>query len=126
MKVLLLRCLAIGGAGFIGSIARFLVGALFGRFNVRFPMGTMVINITGSLFLGWFLAYCTSRNISDTTKLAIGTGFVGAYTTFSTFMYESAQLAGEGAGLAAIVNLFGSLILGILAVRLGMWIAHPT
>ena len=124
MKVLLLRYLAIGAAGFVGAITRVVVATLFGRLNVRFPIGTMVINVTGSLFLGWFLTYCTSRNVADTTRLAIGAGFVGAYTTFSTFMYESSRLADEGAGLEAIMNLLGSLVLGILAVRLGMLIAH--
>lgn len=57
MKVLLLRYLAIGLAGFVGAITRVLVATLFGRLNIRFPIGTMVINVTGSLFLGWFLTY---------------------------------------------------------------------
>jgi CrcB protein len=124
MKDLLLRYLAIGAAGFVGAIARVLVATLFGRLNVRFPLGTMVINVSGSLFLGWFLTYCTSRSISDTARLAIGAGFVGAYTTFSTFMSESNFLVDDGRGLAAIMNLLGSLVLGILAVRLGILIAH--
>ena len=123
MKVLILRYLAVGIAGFFGAIARVLVATVFARTNVRFPIGTLVINVSGSLFLGWFLTYVGTRNVSDTTRLAIGAGFVGAYTTFSTFMYESSQLAHEGAGIEAVVNLLGSLVLGILAVRLGMMIA---
>jgi CrcB protein len=124
MKTLLLRYLAVGAAGFVGAIARVLVATLFGRLNIRFPLGTLVINVTGSMFLGWFLTYVGSRNVSDITRLAIGAGFVGAYTTFSTFMYESSRLADEGAGLEALANLLGSLVLGILAVRLGMLIAR--
>jgi fluoride exporter len=123
MKVLFWRYMAVGAAGFVGAVTRVLVGTLFGRLNTRFPFGTLFINVTGSLFLGWFLTYAVGRDISDTKRLAIGAGFVGAYTTFSTFMYESSRLADEGAGLAAIVNLIGSLILGILAVRLGMMLA---
>jgi fluoride exporter len=123
MKVLFWRYMAVGAAGFVGAVTRVLVGTLFGRLNARFPFGTLFINVTGSLFLGWFLTYAVGRDISDTKRLAIGAGFVGAYTTFSTFMYESSRLADEGAGLAAIVNLIGSLILGILAVRLGMMLA---
>lgn len=124
MKVLLLRYLAIGMAGFIGAVLRVFVATQFGRWPVRFPIGTLVINVTGSLFLGWFLTHIATRQVSDTTRLAIGAGFVGAYTTFSTFMYESSRLVDEGAGLEAILNLLGSLMLGILAVRLGMLIAR--
>jgi CrcB protein len=126
MKIVLWRYLAVGCAGFLGAIARVAVATLFGRMNVRFPIGTLVINVTGSLFLGWFLTYVGMRNISDTTRLAIGAGFVGAYTTFSTFMYESTRLADEGAGIQATVNLIGSLILGLLAVRCGMMLARWT
>ena len=124
MKVLLLRYLAVGAAGFVGAIARYLIATLFGNFGKAFPLGTLVINVSGSLFLGWFLTYCTLRGVSDMTRLAIGTGFVGAYTTFSTFMSESNNLVADGRGFAAILNLLGSLILGILAVRLGMALAH--
>jgi CrcB protein len=127
MKTLLLRYLAVGAAGFIGAIARVLVGTAFGRMSVRFsnfPIGTLVINVSGSLFLGWFLTYAGSRNISDTTRLAIGAGFVGAYTTFSTYMFESSRLAQGGAVLLALLNLVGSLVLGFLAVRLGILLAH--
>lgn len=124
MRVLLLRYLAVGAAGFMGAISRVMVGSMFGRFSGRFPLGTMVINLSGSLFLGWFLTHAANRNISDTAKLAIGAGFVGAYTTFSTFMYESNWLIDQGAAFKAIVNLVGSLILGLIAVRLGMYIAR--
>jgi CrcB protein len=124
MKTLLLRYLAIGAAGFLGAITRVAVATLFGRLNIRFPLGTLVINITGSLFLGWFLTYIGTRNVSDTTRLAIGAGFVGAYTTFSTFMFESSRLADEGANIEALVNLLGSLVLGIIAVRLGIMLAR--
>jgi CrcB protein len=126
MKTLLLRYLAIGTAGFLGAIARFAVSTMFGRMSAFFPIGTLVINLSGSLFLGWFLTYATSRSISDTTRLAIGVGFVGAYTTFSTYMWESNKLADDGAGFKAMANLIGSLILGILAVRLGILIARWT
>lgn len=126
MKILLIRYLAVGLAGFVGAITRVFVATLFGRLNLRFPIGTLFINVTGSFFLGWFLTYVASRNISDTTRLTIGAGFVGAYTTFSTFMYESSSLADEGAGMEAIINLLGSVILGILAVRLGMMLARWT
>ena len=125
MRVLI-QSLAVGAAGFLGALTRFGVAALFGRWiNVRFPLGTFVINITGSLFLGWFLTFIGGRYpVSDTMRLAVATGFVGAYTTFSTFMWESSRLVDDGAGLEAIVYLLGSLLVGLLAVRLGIIIAR--
>jgi len=125
MRVLI-QSLAVGGAGFLGALARWGVVVAFGRWmNVRFPIGTFFINISGSLFLGWFLTVIGERYpVSDTTRLAIATGFVGAYTTFSTFMWESSRLVDDGAGLEAILNLVGSLLVGLLAVRLGIIIAR--
>jgi fluoride exporter len=123
MKLWMMRSLAIGAAGFAGAVARYAVASLAGRLNIRFPLGTMLINLTGSLFLGWFLTYVTYRHVSDTTRLAIATGFVGAYTTFSTYMYESNQLIDDKAVLSATANLVGSLVLGLLAVRFGIYLA---
>ena len=127
MKVLS-QALAIGAAGFVGALTRWGVASLFGRLlPVRFPVGTFFINITGSFFLGWFLTFVSVRYpVSDTMRLAIATGFVGAYTTFSTFMYESARLGDDGAGLEAIANLVGSLVVGLIAVKLGMFLARRT
>lgn len=122
----IVRYLAIAVAGSAGAVLRYVLATQFGRLNLRFPLGTFVINITGSLFLGWFLTYVTKHNVSDVTRLAIGVGFVGAYTTFSTFMYESNRLADDGAGFLAIMNLMASLTIGIIAVRLGMSLARWT
>jgi len=126
MKVLI-QSLAIGLGGFAGALARWGVAMVFGRAfpTMQFPLGTFFINITGSLFLGWFLTFAGTRYpVSDTMKLAVATGFVGAYTTFSTFMYESTRLSDDGASLEAITNLVGSVIVGLLAVKLGMMIAR--
>lgn len=124
----LVQLLAVGSAGFIGAVARWLIALLFGQsFNIRFPIGTLFINISGSFFLGWFMTVAAGRYsgvISPTMRLAIATGFVGAYTTFSTFMYESNRLTEEGAGIEAMVNLVGSLVLGLIAVRLGILLAR--
>ena len=120
------QCLAVGVAGFFGALARLLMarfcGVLFA--TTSFPVGTMVINLSGSLFLGWFLAVAGSRwAVSDLMRLAVATGFVGAYTTFSTFMYESSKLIDDGSTIQAMVNLVGSLVLGLIAVRFGIWLA---
>ena len=121
----MIQSLAVGGAGFLGALARWGVAAFFGRLvTAQFPIGTFVINISGSFVLGAFLAFSHARpSISNTIRLAIATGFVGAYTTFSTFIYESSDLVDKGAGLEAIVNLVGSLVAGLLAYRLGVIVA---
>jgi CrcB protein len=119
------QCLAIGCAGFLGAVARFAVGNVCGRiFATTFPVGTLVINLSGSLFLAWFATAEGNRfSLSPAMRLAIATGFVGAYTTFSTFMFESNKLVSDGEIGKAFGNLLGSLILGLLAVRTGVWLA---
>jgi CrcB protein len=118
----LIEYLAIGGAGFLGAIARYFVATLSGRFfGTRFPIGTMIINISGSFILGWFMTRVQERVVvSDAVRLAVAVGFVGAYTTFSTLMYESSALFEDGSGNKAVFNLLGSLALGLLAVRAGV------
>jgi fluoride exporter len=116
----------IGLAGSLGAILRYVVANVSGRiFGTGFPVGTFIINITGSLFLGWFMTIIRDRMIvSDTVRLAVAVGFVGAYTTFSTFVYESNTLLEDGAGIKAMVNLLGSLAVGLIAVRLGIALAR--
>ena len=117
--------IAIGIAASFGAILRYAVASACGRiFLVKFPVGTFLINMSASLFLGWFLAFIEHRvSVSDTVRLAVAVGFVGTYSTFSTFAYESNALLGEGAGVKALVYMLGSLIGGILAVRLGIALA---
>jgi CrcB protein len=121
---LLIQCAVVGAGGFFGAVARFLLSLFCGRvFGTTFPIGTLIINLSGSLLLGWFLTTIGGRTIvPDSVRLAVAVGFVGAYTTFSTFMYESSSLLEDGSGIKAMFNLMGSLMLGLLAVRVGMWL----
>lgn len=120
MKVLL-NCLAVGAAGFVGALCRYGVNAASARFFGRgFPAGTLFVNLTGTFFLAFFAAWCAQRaNVNETVRLAVATGFVGAYTTFSAFMFESDELYRQGAAGKAVANVVGSILLGLLAVRLG-------
>src|ERR1051325_4568223 len=117
---LLINYLAVAGAGSLGAVTRLFVGNYL-------PFGTFIINISGSLFLGWFIAYFKPHaRISETVFLAIAVGFVGAYTTFSTFMAESDSMLSAGSHGKALTYLFGSLIVGLLAVRFGIWLGTRT
>ena len=117
--------MAVGGAGCLGAMLRYFVATVCARFfGTAFPIGTFIINIGGSFFLGWFLSLVGDRMpVSDTTRLAIAVGFTGAFTTFSTLMYESSSLLEDGAGMKAMLNLVGSLLVGLMAERLGMALA---
>ena len=120
---LLIQYLSVAGAGSLGAVARLFVGSICGRFFGEAWFGTFIINITGSLFLGWFLSFAQNRtNISDTIRLAVAVGFVGAYTTFSTFMAESNSMLSAARTAQAITYLIGSLAIGLIAVRLGLWL----
>ncbi len=125
MKILI-QYLVVAGAGALGAALRLFVASMSGRlFGTGFPTGTFIINISGSLFLGWFLTVAGNRvMVSDTTKLAIAVGFVGAYTTFSTFMFESNSLIEGGKQIQATINIVGSVLIGLLAVRLGVWLGQ--
>jgi CrcB protein len=103
----------IGG---LGSVLRFLVdGAVGSRLGRDFPFGTLVVNISGAMILGLLAGLALS---ADAALLA-GTGAVGSYTTFSTWMLETQRLAEEREVRAAAVNVIASLALGIVAAAAG-------
>jgi len=112
----------IGIGGFAGAIARYLVdGAVVERTGGGFPWGTLVINLSGSFLLGLLFALTTERALLPAEiRGPLMIGFLGAYTTFSTFMLESWRLVETGAWAAALANLGGSVALGLVAVVAGM------
>ncbi len=121
VKKAVLIWLSIGVFGFFGAMARYGVARLFGRFSALFPFGTFFINITGCFFLGWFLTWAQPRlNIPDPIRLGIAVGFVGAYTTFSTYMFESDRMLTEGQAMRGMLYMLGSVMIGLIAVRLGV------
>jgi len=114
--------LIVGAAGSLGAMLRLLVARISAHhLGTAFPYGTLIINVTGSLFLGWFMAYYGSKVVeSDALRLAAGVGFVGAYTTFSTFAYETDALHYGNESAKAITYVAVSVVLSLLAVRLGV------
>jgi len=123
---------AIGSS--IGGLARWAVTLAAGRFlGTSFPWGTFFINLSGSLFLGWFTTVLDTRLLNTggrswlqpgDLRLMIAVGFTGAYTTFSTFEYEGHKMLGDGDGLAGATYIAGSVFLGLMAVRVGTVLAR--
>lgn len=122
----LMPYLLVGLGGFIGANARFVVARVVGAmFETKFPLGTFVINISGSFLLGALGTVVAQKMMpnSESMRLALGVGFLGAYTTFSTFEFETHALLDDGSWLTATTNMFGSLFVGLLAVRAGIVVA---
>jgi CrcB protein len=120
-----MRVLAVGAGGFAGAIARYAIAVWFESFWRRpFPLATFAINVSGCFLIGLILATAMSRAPDPTLRLFLVTGFLGAYTTFSTFEYETHTLATNGAAGWALANVVGSVIAGFAAVRLGALLAR--
>ncbi|HEY2384365.1 MAG TPA: fluoride efflux transporter CrcB [Terriglobia bacterium] len=108
-----------GGGG--GALARYVIGtAIAEKAGGRFPsLGTMVINITGSFLIGLMMTLLTQRLANPNWRLLLVVGFLGGYTTFSSFEYETFQAVQAGAMWMGLINVVGSVALGYLAVWLG-------
>ena len=117
-----MQLVLVGLGGFGGAVLRWLVdGWISERNQTAFPLGTFVINLTGSFVLGVLFAWVIERNVlPPEVRLPLMVGFLGAYTTFSTFMLESWRLVEEGAYALAAANLVGSVVLGLVAVVAGL------
>jgi CrcB protein len=121
-----LTYLLIGIGGFLGANARYLVGGWIAeRYGTSFPYGTLIINVSGSFILGFFLVFISERLlVHPNWRLFVAIGFLGAYTTFSTFSFESLALIQERSYLLALTNVVGSVVLGLIAALVGMVIAR--
>lgn len=119
------RYLVVGLGGFLGANARYVLGSWVGqKWGTAFPYGTFVINVTGCFILGLFQTLALHFAWSDSWRLLIAVGFVGAYTTFSTFEYETLQLAADGVWPRVMGNILGSVLLGFLAAYVGVVMAR--
>ena len=112
----------VGLGGFLGANARYLLGGLIAeQWGGIFPWGILIVNLTGSFILGFFLAFAQDRPwVQPNLRLLFAVGFVGGYTTFSTFTYESVRLAQDGELLLAMANVIGSVLTGGVAVMAGI------
>ena len=114
--------LIVGAGGFIGAITRYGINIAIAKYwTHNFPLATFLINVSGSFILGLFMTWATGRvSIDPMWRLFIATGFLGAYTTFSTFEYETQQLTGTGFPGWAAFNVIASVLAGFIAVWLGV------
>jgi CrcB protein len=120
------KYLLIAAGGALGSIARYWVGStIAGRMGTRFPYGTLVINISACLIIGFSLTYLGKRaGLSPAWRYFIPIGFIGAYSTFSTYEWETLSTLRSGAFAIAGLYSTGSLILGLAATWLGAVLAE--
>ena len=119
----LMPYLLVGVGSFIGGNARFILARFVGgTIDARFPLGTFLINVSGSFVLGVIGGLVTQRSIphADAVRLALGVGFCGGFTTFSTFEFETNALFEDGLWLSAVANMLLSLFAGLVAVRFGL------
>ena len=116
--------IALGGA--LGSIARYWVGStVAGRMGIRFPYGTLLVNLTACVIIGFSLTYLGRRaDLNPAWRFLIPVGFIGAYSTFSTYEWETLSSIRSGAFFLAALYALGSLILGLVAVWGGSLLAE--
>jgi fluoride exporter len=113
--------LLVGAGSALGGILRLLIGkSIMQFFQYPFPLGTFIINITGSFLIGLLYAlYGKSGNLSPAALLFLATGVCGGFTTFSAFSYENLLLLRSGNYMMALVYIAGSIVIGLLAVFAG-------
>lgn len=108
-------------AGAAGAAARYGVHSLAAsRRATAFPWVTFAVNVTGSLALGLVVGFVLAHGVDPDVRTIVGTGFLGAYTTFSAFAYEGFALLEDGAGATAGCYAIGSIVAGLAAATLGL------
>lgn len=111
--------------GGIGALCRHLVGLLAVRhFGLAFPWGTLIVNCVGSLLMGVLIGSLALRGGNTALRLLMATGFLGGFTTFSTFSLDVATLWQRGEALPAVLYISASVVLSIAGVFLGLWLAR--
>ncbi len=120
------KYLLIAAGGALGAIARYWVGStISGRMGTKFPYGTFVINITACLIIGFTLTYLDRRaGLSPAWRFLIPVGFIGAYSTFSTYEWETLSTLRMGAFALAALYVVGSLVVGLVATWCGALLAE--
>ena len=121
-----LTLLLIAAGGAAGAVGRYLMDtAVLDRFAGAFPLGILVVNVSGAFLVGLLAALIVDRGVLPADlRNPLMVGFLGAYTTFSTLMLDSWRLIEDGLPVLALVNLAGSVALGVAAVVAGLWLGR--
>jgi fluoride exporter len=113
--------LVVAAGGIVGAPSRYLLDQFVtGRTSSGLPWGTLAINLSGSLLLGFLTGLTLAGHLPPTAKALLGTGFCGAYTTFSTFTFETVRLMENGRFLSAAGNVLVSVAVGLGAAAAGL------
>lgn len=122
----MMRAMLVFLGGGAGSLARYLTGLGLARWSQHFPAGTFIINVFGSLLLGFLFGFAYAHEFRHERELTLllGTGFLGGFTTFSTFELEGFSLLTNGHVTAGTAYLLGSVAAGLAAAALGAWLGH--
>lgn len=120
------KVLLVAAGGAFGALGRFYLGALVTRLaGSAFPLGTLLVNVSGSFLIGaLFILFYDKGLVSDEFRLAVAVGFLGAFTTFSTFSLETLVLWRDGMWGFAFLNVAANVVLSLGACALGMMIAR--
>lgn len=117
----LLQTFFVGVAGACGALTRYLLGrSIAKRAGAQFPLGTLLINVTGAFVIGLLFALTGHTLLSPVLQVILATGFLGGYTTYSTMHWEGVQLARGGSARMSVLYLGGSFACGLLATSLGL------
>ncbi len=116
---------AVAIASALGGLARYVLGGWLARAGSSFPWETLAINVTGSFALGFLFTFLVEVTVAPAwLRVGLLVGFLGSYTTFSTFALESFRLLEDGAYAPALANMLGSMVAGLAAVYAGIVLAR--
>ena len=121
-----MQFLWIGLGGFLGANARYMITLwAAGRWGTSFPYGTLIANVAGCFLIGFFITLATEwLNIPTEVRLFVAVGFLGGFTTFSSFGFETVSLVEQSRWWAAALNLFANVVLGLTGVIIGIYLAR--
>ena len=121
---MLLNCFAVGAGGFIGSVFRYLFSLIPFLYRETLPLQTLLVNVVGAIIIGIVVKSSESYGaFSEQTMLFLKVGVCGGFTTFSSFALESLNLMQEGKSMMSFVYIAASVVLCLLGVYIGKWIA---